>query len=172
MPPLNYGGQSLNCGCQSFNARHIQSHEPFPERRSPSTPLSELDLDYVKNPSSTREDTSSIDLENALPLTPCEKAKPNAKTRPLILKPVISAFSTYRQHLEEAQPTTRPATTQPATRAMTWKNSHPPLQGDTTPPRSPRTSISSFNPASAKHAPVGSEEELTESGRRRDREGN
>ena len=171
MPSLNYGGPSLNYGAQSFNPRHKQSQEPFAERRSPGTPLSELDLDYVKNAPSTHEDSSSVDLENALPLAPSEKGKPTARTRPLILQPVISAFSTYRQHLEEANPNETPATTPPATRATTWKSSHPPPQDDPTPPRSSRTSMSSFHAAPAKHASGGSEEELTGRGRREEREG-
>jgi hypothetical protein len=77
---------------------HVKSLEPYPERsypernypvRSAKCPLQSSGSNFVKIPSPE--------------FTASEKNGPQAKSRPLILKPVVSAFSTYGKE-EPARP--------------------------------------------------------------------
>lgn len=60
----------------------MKSLEPCPER-STKSPLPGQNSDFVRIPSPE--------------LAPMEKGSPEAKIKPLVLDPVVSAFSTYRK---------------------------------------------------------------------------
>jgi hypothetical protein len=158
--PKLLGLSSLQHTSQLSTARHVQGHETYPRRNTLDTPPSEIDLECVKSPATPHSEDYEIDVSTNAQAVHTSEAARAPKSRPLILQPVISAFSTYRHHIEQEKPATHPAPR--ANSASMWKSSHPTapeaLGDSATPVGSLRTSLSSFNTASARHVSVESEE--------------
>lgn len=172
IPSLHSGGPLSTLPTQDPNLHHTQR-----STSSPAPSSTDSDIELAKHPTTSHSLTPLVCVSPLQLISPPASPQPrsssstqHAKSRPLILQPVVSAFSTYRPQIERAddRPLARPAAPVDvrADDASAWKSPHPLPAcaagfGDASAlARSLRTGTSSFNMVPAGHVRVESEENM------------